>query len=49
MYSTLLRRNTCHQRLYFISFQNNLADEIVHGQVVKEIILQGNDRLPVSL
>ena len=28
--------------------QNNLADEIVHGQLVKEIILQGNDRLPVS-
>ena len=28
--------------------QNKLADEIIHTQVINEIILQGNDRLPVS-
>ncbi|XP_060558094.1 trafficking protein particle complex subunit 8-like isoform X2 [Ruditapes philippinarum] len=32
-----------------VTAKNNLADEIVHGQVVKEIILQGNDRLPVQM
>ncbi|XP_045191789.2 trafficking protein particle complex subunit 8-like isoform X2 [Mercenaria mercenaria] len=32
-----------------VTAKNNLADEIVHGQVVKEIVLQGNDRLPVQM
>ncbi|XP_052230198.1 trafficking protein particle complex subunit 8-like isoform X4 [Dreissena polymorpha] len=32
-----------------LSAKNNLADEIVQGQVVKEIILQGSDRLPVKM
>ncbi|XP_052816266.1 trafficking protein particle complex subunit 8-like isoform X2 [Mya arenaria] len=32
-----------------VTAKNNLADEIIHGQVVREIVLQGNDRLPVQM
>lgn len=34
---------------HLISAKNKLADEIIHTQVINEIILQGNDRLPVQL
>ncbi|KAL4234283.1 Trafficking protein particle complex 8 [Mactra antiquata] len=34
---------------HMVTAKNNLSDEIVHGQTVKEIILQGNDRLAVQM
>ncbi|KAK3085582.1 hypothetical protein FSP39_005648 [Pinctada imbricata] len=32
-----------------LSAKNSLADEIIHTQVIEEIILQGNDRSPVQI